>query len=552
MGKTRKAAVVGILASLSMLLGACAPASDGGPTNNTPDPTAGGNTTQPGNSGGSEPAGGGESQTISFQLYQQATQLDPFHMMHGADQAAAAAQFLPMLTFVDGEYVPRLAEKWETDDNKTFTFTLADAVWSDDAPITGDDVKFTFERLIDPKVGSPHAGYVNMIDGSAALQDGSATEVSGIEVVDPKTVKVTLTDPNPAFLANLTELPIAPKHVYESIPQDALAGHALFREPEVASAAYMFSKWLDDDTIEYVKNPKALYPAKVDRLILKYLTGDVAVAQLQTGEIDIAEIPATEVDDLKSKGVKIITHEGNSVMTLHNSLPSGKLEDTRVRQAIMYAIDREAIIDSVLAGKGRVAHTMMFQPEWAQSPDQNDYAYNPDKARELLAEANWDANTEVFLEIIPGQADRDAVFNIIVGQLNEVGIKAVIRQHQAADLTNFVNNYELDLLISPYTQTVPEPAGLNSRLMCATRIPDGPNIAGWCNEELDQWLTEGAATVDEAERTEIYQKVTKYLNEEVVQFPLYVADLNSGTSETIEGFDNRVWPVTAIADHWSK
>lgn len=535
MGKPHRAAVVGILMSLSMLLAACAPAGDDGT-----DPQATSTT-----------AAGTESQTISFQLYQRATHMSPLHSVQGADHFAAFTQFLSLITFVDGEYVERLAESWETEDNQHYTFVLNEAQWSDGTPITSDDVKFSLERYLNPQAASVWAGYLSGIEGSADLAEG-ATELSGFEAIDDKTFEITLSDPNPAFLANLTEIGIIPKSVYESVPADQMNGHALFYEPTVGSGAYLFSKWIDDDTLEFVKNPNALYQAQADRLILKYLSGDVAVAQVQTGEVDIAEVPATEVDELASAGIKTITHPGTRVMTLHTSMPSGKLADRRVRQAIMYAIDREAIIDSVLAGKGRTVGSMMFQPDWAQSPDQNDYAYDPEKAKELLAEADWDASTEVNLDIVPGQADRDAVVRIIVGQLQEAGINAVIRQHQAADLTNYVNNYELDLLITPYTQTVPEPSGLNSRLMCATRTPNGPNITGYCNEDLDRLLLEGAAAVEQDQRAEIYQEVTKILNEEVVQFPLYVADLNAATTETIQGYDNRVWPPTAIADHWSK
>ncbi|WP_408647107.1 ABC transporter substrate-binding protein [Tessaracoccus coleopterorum] len=266
-------------------------------------------------------------------------------------------------------------------------------------------------------------------------------------------------------------------------------------------------------------NPEAFFPAQADTLILKFLTGDVATAQLQTGELDIAEVAATDVAALEAEGVKIISVPGNKVMALHNSIPSGKLDDVRVRQAIMYAIDREAIIDSILAGKGRLADSMMFQPDWAQSPDMNPYEYDPEKARQLLKEANWDAKTELNLDIVPGQADRDAVFRIIVGQLQEVGINAVIRNHQSADLTTFVNNFELDLLISPYTQTVPEPAALAARLTCDSKIPNGSNITGYCNEKVDKLFAEAVTKVDDADRAPIYQEINKILNEELPNFP---------------------------------
>lgn len=541
MGVPRKLSFFAVAASAALLLGACAPAGQ--------EPPAPTQSQAPGETAAPAPS---EPKTISAQLYQKPNNLDPIHALHAADQAAAAANFLPVLTFVDGQYVGRVAKSWDSPDNQHFTFVLNDVKWSDGTDLTAEDVAFSFLLYLHPDVASNWGSYVSSIDGAAALKAGEAKELTGVKVIDPKTLEVTLSSPNPNFLAFLTEIAVVPKSVYGEIAFDKLNGAPEFREPPIGSGAYVFSKWINDDTIEYVPNPHAFFPPKADKLILKFLTGDVAQAQLQTGEIDIAEVASTDVQAMADRGVTIVSHPGNKVMALHTSLPSGKLADKRVRQAIMYAIDRPAIIDSILAGKGRTADSMMFQPDWAQHPDQNDYAYNPDRARELLAEAKWDATTEVYLDVVPGQADRDAVFRIIVGQLQEVGMNAVIRNHQAADLTNYVNNFELDLLISPYTQTVPEPAALSARLTCAAKIPNGANITGFCNERVDELFDLGNRETDPAKRAEIYQELNLILNDELPNYPLYVADLNFGTSPTITGFDPRVFPPTAIADQWGK
>lgn len=543
----KKMAIVGLLAP-AFILAACSPAGE--PT--TPD---GSTATE---AEGSDPTGdatAGDTSTasdISFQLYQKPTGFSPFHSNAGADMHIMGLQFLPALTFVEDEFVPRLAESWESDDAQHFTFVLNDAQWSDGEPITANDFAYTLNTHADPNTASINTGALSPIEGFDAVLDGSAETVSGITVKDEKTLEITLAEPSMAFVASLVEVFILPEHIYSEIPNDKLMGHELMREPPVGSGPYMFSKWISDDHIEYVANDNALYEAQLPKLYTKFLDGDIAIAQLQTGEVDIAEVPVAEAAALADEGMKIISHEGNKVMTLWTALPSGKLEDKLVRQAIMHAIDRQAIVDSVLGGEGRTVDTVMFQPDWAQNDDAPDYSYDPEKAKALLAEANWDADVEISLDIIPGQPDRDAVFNIVVGQLNDVGIKAVITQHQPAELTELVNTGGIELLISPLTMPVPEPATLNPRWLCEQAKVGGVNITRYCNPELDELLMQGASETDESKRPAIYQEINGILAEEMPNFPLYVANLTSGTTETVEGFDNRVWPATVIADRWTK
>ncbi len=537
----QKMAILGLLAP-AFMIAACSPAGETADPPKTADSTGG--STSPGTAS--------TATDIKFQLYQKPTSFSPFHSTHGADLQIIALQFLPPLTYADGDFVPRLAKSWESDDAQNYTLVLEDAKWSDGEAITADDFAYTLNTHADPKTASVTAGPLNVIEGFAAVADGSATELSGVTVKDEKTLEIKLAKPSLAFLAALTELFILPEHIYGEIPNDQLMGNELFREPTVGSGAYMFSNWVSDDNIEYVANENALYKAQLPKLYAKYLAGDVAIAQLQTGEVDIAEVPVAEASTLADEGMTIVSNEGNKVMTLWSALSSGKLEDKRVRQAIMYAIDRQAIIDSVLGGEGRTVDTVMFQPDWAQNADAPDYSYDPEKAKALLAEAKWDPSKEVHLDIIPGQPDRDAVFNIVVGQLKDAGINAVIKQHQPAELTELVNSGGIDLLISPLTMPVPEPATLNVRWLCDQAKPGGINITRYCNPELDKLLLQGASETDQSKRPATYQEINAILAEEMPNFPLYVANLTSGTTETVTGFDNRVWPSTVIADRWTK
>lgn len=506
-----------------------------------------------GGGGDQPPAGEGK---IAFQLYLQASAFSPFTALTGGDGLVSLLQFQPLLAVAKDEYVPRVAEKWEVSDDATkYTIHLREATWSDGKPITAKDVAFSLEATADPKTAAVWAGAMLPIKGTKEFQAGTAEHISGIATPDERTVEITMAKPHAGFLANLVQVGIVPEHVYGPIARAEFKGNEAFRTPKVGSGPYVFSKWVNDDTIEFTANPRFWAPVPAKTLVTKFLTGDAALAQLQTGEVDIAQIPAAEVQPLKDDGqITVAQGPGSGIMTLHTALKNGKLADKRVRQAVLHAIDRNSIVEKVLSGQGKVADTALFAPDWVQPSDATSYGYDPEKAKQLLAEAGWKADTKVRLNINPGQADRDAVMNIVQGQLQAVGINAEITPLQPAQMADVVKNNDFDLLITMLNQ-VPliEPAAIDVRVRCDQVAPAGVNITGYCNETLDALLDEGIATTDQAKRKEAYQKANSIINDEVPILPLYVPTANYGVTKRISGFDPTVSPALTLiaAEQWT-
>src|SRR5665647_798882 len=221
----RRLGLASLLVSITLLASACAPAGQ------TPQSSQGA-------------SGAGSSAEISFQLYQKPTSFDPFHAVTYTDAELAALQFLPLLSYQDGKYIPRLAKSWASSDAQNFTIVLNDAKWSDGSPITANDVAFTFETYLNGKVAAILGGPLAIIQGAADFKAGTATSVSGLQVVDDKTLKIALTTPNLAFLASITEMYIVPKAVYSGIAPEQLKGNEALRSPSLSSGAYMFSRWV--------------------------------------------------------------------------------------------------------------------------------------------------------------------------------------------------------------------------------------------------------------------------------------------------------------------
>lgn len=481
---------------------------------------------------------GASQGTVNVQLYQPPTSFSPLIAPTGGNQLIQSLHWDYLVGVdADGEIVPRLLESWDVNDDGTeWTLNLVtDAEWSDGEPFTADDVVYTLTAMADPETGSQVGAYVADIEGVDAVADGSADVLSGLEAVDEHTVSMTLTRPNTAKIVEFIEpqVFVLPEHVYADLPRTDLATAADFREPAVGMGPFLFEAWATDEQVEFTANESHREDVGIDRLFASYMDTDVAQGQLQAGELHYAQVipvDAERIGDLPN--VDLHSVPGASIMALHDAWEVGKISDPLVRQAILYGIDREAIVDEVLAGYGQVVDVMQHGPEWAVPDDLTSYDYNPDEARRLLAEAGWDADTEVRLEIVPGPRDREQALTIIAGQLRDVGINAQVTQYDAAGIGDAIADRDFDLLISGYGLFTVDPVSMNTRLLC-----DSGALSRYCNEDLDAALLAGIATTDETERADLYADAQRIVNEELPVIPLFSPDTLAGINEGIDGFE---------------
>ncbi|QYH35279.1 ABC transporter substrate-binding protein [Salinibacterium sp. M195] len=494
-------------------------------------------------SGNTNDGSGGDSDSreASVQLYQAPTTFNPLVAAIGPNQLMGQLHWDGLLSVTaDAEYGPRLAESWDvSEDGRTWTFNLRDDVnWSDGEAFTADDVVFTFNLYANPESGSAYAGKYAGVVGATEFADGAADSVAGFRAPDDYTFEIELEDPNVAFLEELVApiFFILPEHIVGELPLEGLTDNQFFREPSVGIGPYIFEEWLTDDQASFVANPEYRSELGLDRVYARYLATDVAMAQLETGELDFAQVSAADFERMSGiDGITLQEVEGPGVMALHPALDMPPLQDPLVRQAIMHAVDREALVDEVLAGHGKVVDTLVHGPDWAVPGDLTHYDYDPEKARDLLAEANWDASTTVELMIVPGQRDRDTIMTIVAAQLQEVGINAVVEQVEPAEQGDRIGNRTFGTLLSAYGLFSVDPASMNARVMCEQI--GGANLVAYCNPELDTLLKAGVATTDQSEREKIYAEAQHIMNEELPIMVLYVPNVLGATSDRLQGLD---------------
>jgi len=484
-------------------------------------------------------ANGGNPSSANLYLYQKPVQFNPLAPGQGAEQLTMSLVYNGLFNVgPDFEPVPRLAESWDvSEDATTYTFHLRDGLeWSDGEPITADDVLFTYNLFADPEVASPNAAPFAGVVGYPAVQDGTADSLEGIVAEDDQTVTITLTESTPGFLALFgSGYGILPEHILGEVEPGAIMEDDFFKLPTVSSGPYVMKEFNVDENVVLEANPNYWSEVGIDTLYLQMLTSDVATAQLATGETDLVQISPQDLTTVEGlDGVAVSSAPSPGFLRLLVNFT--KFDDERVRQAFLYAIDRQGIIDGVLGGHGEVINSTIMTP-WALPDDLEAYEYDPEKAKSLLEEAGFDFSQELKLSWIPGTADRDAAVEVALENLKAIGINAVANQIESANQLGMIENAEYDLMVSGGGTYTPDPTVSANALLCDRVFPAGGNTSLFCNPELDALLNKGAVTADEDERTATYQDAVRLDNKLVPYLWLYVPDTLWASSDRLQGFE---------------
>lgn len=451
----------------------------------------------------------------------------------------------------ENEIASRVLESWEfSDDATTLTLEVAEGrTWNDGTPITAADVVTTLEMYLDSNI-SVWAGRIGGVLGEDEYIDGSASEISGISA-EGSTVEIVLKEPDVAWLANIAaisfDLPLLPDHVFGDMPRDDILANEFWDTHPVSSGPYQFVTYQTDQFVELEANPNwSLGTLGFDSVIMRLSPTDVATTQLETGELHIlSPLSPTDAEALAdSEGIVVESRTGVAPEGMVFDWPDPQLNDPRIRQAIMHAIDREAICQTVLAGFCSVPLTnvRLIAPEWAiPTEGMIEYDYDPERARELLDEAGWQEGDTLVLFHTPGVEYRDQHVVLIQGYLAEVGIDVEIVNIETGPKVDAGRTAEGREAFSFFIQSganfTVDPSSPEAYARCDThRSPTGGANSSWfCNPELDALWDAGRLTADQDERTEIYHDAFRLLNADPPNGWLFVADSIVAYNENIVG-----------------
>lgn len=422
----------------------------------------------------------------------------------------------------DNQVVPGLAESWDYDETTyTYTFHIRDGIhWHDGEPFTAKDVQFTIEAIMDPDNGSENAP--------------NYEDVEEITVVDDQTISFRLAEPNVAFLEYMT-MAVLPSHLLEG---EDMQESDFFRHP-VGTGPYQLERWDVGQSIVLTKNEDYYLGApNIDTVIFKIVADDNAQAmQLESGELDLALLDPKNAANFEGRDgftcYDMTTADYRGI--LFNFANDYWTENRDLIPAICCALDRQAIIDSVLLGQGMAAYSPLQRNRY-NNENVERYDYDPDRAQQILEDAGCVLEDDGFytrngepvgftISVMAGEQDRIDIAQAAAQQLREVGIQCTVEIPAQMDWGG-----QMACLIGWGS-----PFDADDHTYKVFGTGKGANYSSYSNKKVDEYLTLARQSDDPAVRGEYYGKFQEELAKDPAYAFLCYIDANYVTNSNIQG-----------------
>lgn len=388
---------------------------------------------------GQAPGGAAGEKIVNIGVTNTLNTLNPL-LMDGMEmnKYATGLMFLPLMELdKDMNFEGMLADSVTAEDDRNFLVHIDDkAVWSDGQPVTADDVVYTALRICSPAIGNmAMMYYVFEGVGDDGFVEEGADHVEGITKVDDKTVRFTTKAPMSLITFNSSYaryLMTLPKHVIENMSEQELMSDPWFNRPDVVSGPYKVTEFDRDHYVSYEANDNYWKGApKIDRLNIKIVEGSQLYAGLKSGEIDVTQntmsaIPLEDYESIQALE-NVTTSFGEPITNQSVFINTASITDARVRQAMVYAIDRDQILEQLLKGYGEVSEGFLSSASPYYDDTVTPLPYDPEKAKSLLEESGWDRNRTIKFSINSDDSTFVNAASVIAAQWASVGIKAEIQ-----------------------------------------------------------------------------------------------------------------------------
>lgn len=440
-----------------------------------------------------------------------------------------------------GVIKPDLADRWDiSPDGLIYTFTLrSDITWSDGAPFSSADVVYTVQTI----QSSEYPGLTDI---------ASLWRTVAITAINPITVRMQLSEPFAPFL-DYTTIGILPSHLLQDVSASDLPTAQFSRQP-IGTGPFV----LDELTTEEATlTPNPRYFGKrpfLGTLQFKFYKdgNEAALAAYQRGEVEgISQVTPellTHARTLEKLNLSSAQLAGMTLVFFNNSIP--QFQDKQVRQALLYGMDRQKIIDTILEGQALLGAGPILPNSWAYDDAVKKYPYDPARAIELLEAAGWrDENKDGVRE----KGEQQLAFTLLTN--TDAPTRARIAEQLAADwekigvqvevelapapalVSENLRPRKFDLVLSAISDLPADPDPYN--FWHSTQTPDkadaGQNYSGWENPTADDLLQQARRTVDLAQRTDLYHQFQMLFMEDVPAAILYYPVYTYGIDQRLQG-----------------
>jgi oligopeptide transport system substrate-binding protein len=422
------------------------------------------------------------------------------------------------------EIVPELAQNWDvSQDGKVYTFHLRDGLkFQDGAPVTAADFKYTVERMTDPATGSQVASsYVTDIIGAADKLAGKAKNVKGVEVVDPRTVRITIDAPKAYFLSKLSY------HTFDIVDhRNVEQGGANWWSKPNGTGPFKLAS-VSQDGIVLTSNPNYVGGQPPIARVEFTLRGGSPMTMYEQGELDATFVPATDIervlDPTNPLSQDLQTIPGLDVWYLAFDDKQPPLDDVKVRQALAYATDKEGIA-KILENKTVIPANGILPPGLpGYSKDLKGIPFDPAKAKQLLAESSYkDAQHMppiVFATSVQGGGGTDPLAAALTTMYSTtLGINIELQQVDWEHFQQDLYQYKYQMFMLGWVGDYPDPEDFLDVIFYSG---SEQNHSRYVNPEVDKLLIAGRTEQDRTKRLQIYQQAEQLIVNDCPWVPIY-------------------------------
>lgn len=417
------------------------------------------------------------------------------------------------------EVGPGVAESWEQLDDTTWQFTIREGLeFPNGEPLDAEAVAWTAEYVLDPDNQKPMASRINTI--------------SEIEAIDATTLEVTTDGPDAILPSRMGALAVLPPEAVEEQGED------FYLDP-IGTGPFAVEEFQAEQRLVLTPNESAIGEQPVlDRVTLEVIPeAGSRVSALRAGDVDVIHrLPTEQIESLESDGLVVTAQVESGTYNLTAIQEEGPLAEQEVRQAINYAINREALNEQILAGLGEPASQMSNPGFTGHIDDIEPFEHDPERARELLAEAGYEDGVEVDFQASSGFLVNDATLaEAIAGMLSDVGIEANLQiMEYGTFLDAFFTPEARDGIFAWRASNNPYlDAELGLQFFESDNAVHSPPYG---NSEYDELLEQIRTELDKDARDELIREATEILREEApVIMVLHLPDV-WGMSEEVANF----------------
>jgi peptide/nickel transport system substrate-binding protein len=433
-----------------------------------------------------------------------------------------------------GKLAPALAVSWKSLNDTTWQIKLREGVkFHNGEPLDANAVKFSIARALDPAVKSVFAS--------------SLDTIARVEVVDPLTVNIVTKAPDPILPSRLCMQQgqiLPPRYATDAGPE------GLAKRP-IGAGPYRFVSWRRDEAITLEAVPDHWRKPKIAKVVFRPLPeGASRVGAIRTGAVDIAAaIPPVDFAGIRTgertTGMEVTS---NRAFLLNlDTLTFKPFQDRRVRQALNYAVDKEAIVKNTLNGYGRVLATSVIPEAFGHNPNIKPYAYDPALARKLLAEAGYPNGFEVGFDTTIGRYPQDKeIAEVVAGQLAKVGVKVTVQGFEWGAFYDGVRAKKRAPI---------HDIGMSTELFDADNtmslhFRQGTIWSRWDNPEFDRLVATARTSLSERGRLVALWKAGEIQHEEAPMIFLHQINYLYGVAKRVHGWEPTNTEPILVWDAW--